>query len=988
MRYSSHRRHRSRSPHRRSTATPLVVALALLMLLGSLPAAAPEAMAAPSGTIPPTTMTGTGTYSVVASREGLVGQMTSSGHIIQPNDHFASLPACTTTSCAWLDPGELVERYGNRTECGDDCYVKVINPATQACQVVPVLDTGPWFTLDDWWNPTAERNINKLESNPNDLPQGVPAAAAARNGVDVGYGYGSGGIGASNRYSTVGNAAAIDVADGAWMELGLDFNKGIGTVDIELLWQTGADPASAASGCGHPLDQSGETSALTISPASGEVGTAVTVSGTGFTKGETVTIHGGSTATPAVATVTANSSGAISTTIRMPDAPLGNAPIIAVGGSSGTEQQATFRVTPSIERAPTQGSVGTPVQFSVHGYARNEDVRVTWDNADGALIATIRTNDTGAGSTTVTMPKRPAGWNTYYARGGTSKAGAYGAFNVLASSVTNPPGDASPSFGGNKLTPASSFGSSNGSGSTLVWDGDTRTSWQTVTSKPTSGGFTIDYGKVYDLTGVRWQMATTGEADSFLVETSIDGTRWAAIGTYGNAAVNAWFGEDLSRQGRYLRVTFGNPNSDARIGGISEIELWGSAVTGTPTGAPAGSNPTFSGQKLPIAGSATTRTDIPGANAYDGNSSTSWYTSGSDPLEASLTLDLGEAKQVSGAKWTFSKEGGADSLTVAVSADGQAWTTIGTSSNRRAGTWEGIAIDQPARYVRLIFTNPYNAEVLGYVAEVEVWGTGTTVPPTPESSSTPDPTPGATAPSTAYPGSNPSFGGNILPVSGASSSALPTGQQVSSASRAIDGDQGTSWYTTGGDPDRAILMLDLGEVRPVTGVKWLYNRSDGIDQQILQVSKDGSNWTQKVVTSARQPYQWEGFAVDQDARYVRLILTNAKNLPVLGYVAEVQVWGEGDPAPTATSTPKPTHRTPALHRNPKPSPTATSTPRPTAPHRHPPRSRRQQRPRRRNQRQLRSPHRLRRRRQNRHPHPRRSQRRPRRRRTCRTPLRP
>lgn len=896
----------------------LIVALIVLLTVGGLPLAPASPIAAQSGQMPATSMTGPGTYKLTATREGLVGGMTSSGHTILPNDHFVSLPACTTTSCPWLDPGELPERWGNRTECGDRCYVKVINEDTGSCEVAPVLDTGPWFTVDDWWRPTNERYLNSLATNPNTLPQGVTGASAARNGLDVGYGVGPSGYGSSNRYATVGNASAIDLADGTWMALGLDFNKGIDVIDVELLWQTGASPAAEAAACGHSLDQTGTTGTLSISPTSGTVGSTITVTGDGFTGGESVTLHAGSPSTAAFTTVTANGSGAISATVTVPDAPYGTNAIIAIGRASGVDKRANFRITPSIQRSPTEGQVGSPVQFTVHGFGANEDVRITWDNASGGLITTIRTNARGTGSATIAVPNRPAGWNTYYARGVTSQAGAYGAFNVLASEVTNPAGTSNPTFSGAKLTPVSSSGTSNATSSTVVWDGNASTSWYTTSPNPTSGGFTIDYGDVHQLTGVRWRLQTTGEADSFLVETSIDGTRWETVGTFGNAPVNSWRGIDLDRQGRYLRVTFGNPNGDARLGGISEIEFWGTDASNSPGSAPAGSNPQFSGSKLQIVGSSSTRSGIPSARAHDGNLSTSWYTDGANPSEASLTFDLGSPRQVSGVKWTFSQEGGADSLTVTVSRDGQLWTTVGTSSNRQPGTWEGMHLDQSIRYVRLIFTNPYGAPSLGHVAEVEIWGsggTGSTPPPT-------TPTP--------YPGSNPSFSGSPLAIASASSTALPAGQQTTSAARAVDGNLGTTWATTGGNPERATLTLDLGTARSVSGVKWIYSQSDGVDQQILQVSADGTNWTQKVITSWRQPMQWEGFAVNENVRYVRLILTNSKGLPVLGHIAEVQVWGTNTSNSTPTATPTAT-QTPTATPTQTPTATATSTAVPTDP---------------------------------------------------------
>ena len=576
-----------------------------------------------------TTMTGTGAYTVVATREGLVGTSTSSGHIIVPNDHFVSLPACTATSCSWFEAGKVDERWGIRTECGDHCYVMAINEDTGACEVAPVLDVGPWFTVDDWWKPGPERYLNQLPSNPNYLAQGVTGAGAARNGLDVGYGIGPNGIGSSNRYATVGNAAVIDLADGTWTAIGLDFNQGIDVIDVELLWQTGQSPEAAAAECGHPLDQSGDTGDLTLSVAQGEVGSQVRVDGGSFNSGELVRLYVGSTDTPVVVNTSANSSGDVSAIVTIPETPYGVSKIIAVGGDSGTVQESIFSITPSIERVPTSGGPDTKVTITVHGYGANEQVQLWWDDPNGDEIGTLRTNAWGTGLTVITIPNdRVSGWNTYYARGVTSGAGAFGAFNV--------------------------------------------------------------------------------------------------------------------------------------IGGA------------TPTPAPSDMDPTI--QAL---------------------------------VDALIKVLMQVLAELTGS----------------------------------GGTSDTMVI------------------------------TTTTV----------------------RPGSNPSFKGQALPVVDITASALPSGPETTDPGLAIDGDSATAWSTTGGDPERASITLDLGLVQPVTGIRWRYSQPDGIDQQILQVSSDGESWDQLIVTSARQPQQWEGIVVDRDIRYVRLVLTNDTNLPVLGYLAEIEVWGEGAP---------------------------------------------------------------------------------------------
>ena len=67
-------------------------------------------------------------FTVKASREGLVGQTTSSGHVIQSNDFFAALPDISAR-------GKQVQvSYSGKT------------------RTVTVEDVGPWYTDDPYWN--------------------------------------------------------------------------------------------------------------------------------------------------------------------------------------------------------------------------------------------------------------------------------------------------------------------------------------------------------------------------------------------------------------------------------------------------------------------------------------------------------------------------------------------------------------------------------------------------------------------------------------------------------------------------------------------------------------------------------------------------------------------------------------------------------------------------------------------------------------------
>ena len=139
---------------------------------------------------------------VFATREGLVGGTTANGHVIVSRDHFVALPSRRGLSSA-----------------GSGTYSVKVCTATR-CAFEPVWDVGPWNTKDDYWNPSATREMWK------DLPQGKPEAQAA---------YQNGYNGGKDQFGrTVANPAGIDLADGVfWDALKLADNS---WVDVTYLW--------------------------------------------------------------------------------------------------------------------------------------------------------------------------------------------------------------------------------------------------------------------------------------------------------------------------------------------------------------------------------------------------------------------------------------------------------------------------------------------------------------------------------------------------------------------------------------------------------------------------------------------------------------------------------------------------------------------------------------------------------------------------------
>lgn len=145
------------------------------------------------------------TFRLYATREGLVGGTTSSGHVITPNDHFVALPAAKALNKK----------------------VKISYKGKSA--VAPVLDIGPWNNDDDFWNPSDSRTYKGI-------PRGTTQAQAA---FESGHNGGKSGLGLK-----VTAPGGIDIGDGTYADVGLGNPD---WVDVTLLWLTDDPNVTTAS---------------------------------------------------------------------------------------------------------------------------------------------------------------------------------------------------------------------------------------------------------------------------------------------------------------------------------------------------------------------------------------------------------------------------------------------------------------------------------------------------------------------------------------------------------------------------------------------------------------------------------------------------------------------------------------------------------------------------------------------------------------------
>lgn len=194
----------------------IVVAITLMLLATT----AGQVRAEP--TLTPTQQTVAPTYRIFATREGLVGNRTANGHVIQPRDRFVALPSWSVLSPKGTSKYAVRLTYNGRTV------------------IAPVWDVGPWNTRDDYWN---------LDRRYNDIPVGRPMAHAAYHD---GY---NGGRDESGR--RVREPNGIDIADGTfWDDLGMTRSD---YVLVTFLW-LGEDPGP---GNATPIDPIPVSEALT-----------------------------------------------------------------------------------------------------------------------------------------------------------------------------------------------------------------------------------------------------------------------------------------------------------------------------------------------------------------------------------------------------------------------------------------------------------------------------------------------------------------------------------------------------------------------------------------------------------------------------------------------------------------------------------------------------------------------------------------------------
>jgi hypothetical protein len=147
-----------------------------------------------------------------------------------------------------------------------------------------------------------------------------------------------------------------------------------------------------------------------------------------------------------------------------------------------------------------------------------------------------------------------------------------------------------------------------------------------------------------------------------------------------------------------------------------------------------------------------------------------------------------------------------------------------------------------------------------------------------------------------------------------------------------DGNLNTTWQTDGQSvPSSAYVYVTIGSVLPIGTIRWVYGTADIGDDLTIQVSSDKATWTD-VHTAGNAPVgEWQAVNLTSvSGKYVRWLYRNPNNDPVIGGLAEVEVYApgayKGDIEPTATPTQSATTEPSAEASPASPEPVLTETP--------------------------------------------------------------
>lgn len=408
-------------------------------------------------------------------------------------------------------------------------------------------------------------------------------------------------------------------------------------------------------------------------------------------------------------------------------------------------------------------------------------------------------------------------------------------------------------------------------------DGSATTLWHSQ-AVPLPHSVTIDMRGLKSVSGVRYlprqDALSEGNIGQYSISTSQNGSVWGVP-----VASGTWRDDKTIKTvvfpgviARFVRIT-ALSEAGGRSNGSAAAELY---VVGNQ----------LSDVTLPINGWTAAASDEYAANAaakaLDGQTTTFWHSnytaSGTTPLPHTVTIDMKEAKLVSGLTYLprqdAYKNGTIGQYEVRTSPDGITWTGPVAKSAWADDKTLKVALfpETSARYVRLTaLSEAGNRGQWSSVAELRVIG------------------------------SQPNM--QRLSRAGWTATASDTASSHP-ASYVLDGSASTQWnsYYAGTTQTKLphTVTIDTKAVRLLNGLSYQPRQdayvSGVIGRYEVRVSTDGSTWGAPVASGTWADNKFEKYAVFNavSARYIRLTaLSEAGNRNQYANIAELNVFGTG-----------------------------------------------------------------------------------------------
>jgi hypothetical protein len=138
------------------------------------------------------------------------------------------------------------------------------------------------------------------------------------------------------------------------------------------------------------------TSRITLSPASGDLGDSVTITGNGFSSGKVITFKlDGNSLNTIPLTVTSDPSGSFGNVIFTIPAITASAHTVTATDQNGNSATATLTIGGQITITPSSGIAGVLCTTSGNGFAPNTPISIYWDTG-ATPVAISTTSATGA----------------------------------------------------------------------------------------------------------------------------------------------------------------------------------------------------------------------------------------------------------------------------------------------------------------------------------------------------------------------------------------------------------------------------------------------------------------------------------------------------------------------------------------------------------------------------------------------------------------